>query len=267
MVVTPAHQHPTGAVLSGERRAALLAWLREHDAVAIEDDYDAEYRYDRAAVGALQGLEPDRVVYAGSASKTLAPALRLGWLVVPPRLLEAVRAEKLLADLRHGPDRPAGVRATSSSAASSTATCAACAPATAPAATRSSRRSRPSCRTPRSRGIAAGLHVTVELPPASTSARSGRRPPAAGSRFNTMLDYRPDRRRAPPSLMLGYGAARRAGDPRRRPRARQRGTSSKDARMRQRPRLSRSLGLVFNRKAHAAIAAAPTQSPEPGARR
>src|SRR5215213_5610289 len=75
VVLTPAHQHPTGVVLTPERRGALLDWLREHDAVAIEDDYDAEYRYDRAAVGALQGLEPDRVVYAGSASKTLAPAL------------------------------------------------------------------------------------------------------------------------------------------------------------------------------------------------
>ena len=98
VVLTPAHQHPTGAVLSGERRAALLAWLRDRDALAIEDDYDAEYRYDRSAVGALQGLEPDRVVYAGSASKTLAPALRLGWLVVPPRLVDAVADEKDLAD-------------------------------------------------------------------------------------------------------------------------------------------------------------------------
>jgi GntR family transcriptional regulator / MocR family aminotransferase len=98
VVLTPAHQHPTGAVLSGERRAALLAWLRDRDALAIEDDYDAEYRYDRSAIGALQGLEPDHVVYAGSASKTLAPALRLGWLVVPRRLLDAVTDEKDLAD-------------------------------------------------------------------------------------------------------------------------------------------------------------------------
>jgi GntR family transcriptional regulator / MocR family aminotransferase len=98
VVVAPAHQHPTGVVLAPERRTALLAWLREHDGIAVEDDYDAEYRYDRAAVGALQGLDPDRVVYAGSVSKTLAPALRLGWLVVPPALLEAVTEEKILAD-------------------------------------------------------------------------------------------------------------------------------------------------------------------------
>ena len=98
VVLTPAHQHPTGVVLTGERRAALLSWLRDSDAIAIEDDYDAEYRYDRAAIGAIQGLDPDRVVYAGSASKTLAPALRLGWLVVPPRLVAAVSEEKILAD-------------------------------------------------------------------------------------------------------------------------------------------------------------------------
>jgi GntR family transcriptional regulator/MocR family aminotransferase len=94
VVLTPAHQHPTGAVLSGERRSALLEWLRARDTIAIEDDYDAEYRYDRTAVGALQGLESDRIVYAGSTSKTLAPALRLGWLVLPPSLTEAVSREK-----------------------------------------------------------------------------------------------------------------------------------------------------------------------------
>jgi GntR family transcriptional regulator/MocR family aminotransferase len=98
VILTPAHQAPTGAALSGERRAALLAWLRERDAIAVEDDYDAEYRYDRAAVGALQGLEPEHVVYAGSVSKTLVPALRLGWLAVPSRLTDAVVEEKRLAD-------------------------------------------------------------------------------------------------------------------------------------------------------------------------
>jgi GntR family transcriptional regulator/MocR family aminotransferase len=98
VVLTPAHQHPTGVVLTPERRGALVEWLRERGAYAIEDDYDAEYRYDRAAVGALQGLEPDRVVYCGSASKTLAPALRLGWMAVPAALLAAVRYEKSIAD-------------------------------------------------------------------------------------------------------------------------------------------------------------------------
>ena len=98
VVLTPAHQHPTGVVLAGDRRQALLAWLRERDAVAIEDDYDAEYRYDRAAIGALQGLDPDRVVYAGTVSKTLAPGLRLGWLAVPAQLLDQVIDGKAVAD-------------------------------------------------------------------------------------------------------------------------------------------------------------------------
>jgi GntR family transcriptional regulator / MocR family aminotransferase len=99
VLVTPAHQFPSGAVLAAKRRTALLSWLRDRDALAIEDDYDAEYRYDRQPVGALQGLEPERIVYGGSVSKTLAPALRLGWLVVPTRLLEAIAWEKRLADL------------------------------------------------------------------------------------------------------------------------------------------------------------------------
>ena len=85
-------------VLAPERRVALLAWLREHDAIAVEDDYDAESRYDRAAVGALQGLDREHVIYAGSASKTLAPALRLGWLALPADLLDEVVAGKALAD-------------------------------------------------------------------------------------------------------------------------------------------------------------------------
>jgi len=96
--VTPAHQYPTGAVMSGSRRGALLDWLRRRETIAIEDDYDAEFRYDRAPVGALQGMDPERIVYAGTASKTLAPALRLGWLVVPPRLLGAVQQQQRLVD-------------------------------------------------------------------------------------------------------------------------------------------------------------------------
>ena len=98
VLMTPAHQYPTGAVISGARRGALLDWLRRREAIAIEDDYDAEYRYDRAPVGALQGLDPERIVYAGTASKTLAPAMRLGWLVLPPRLLDAVQQQQRQTD-------------------------------------------------------------------------------------------------------------------------------------------------------------------------
>ncbi|UVS79069.1 PLP-dependent aminotransferase family protein [Actinokineospora sp. UTMC 2448] len=98
LILTPAHQWPTGGVLPADRRAAVLRWAGEHDAIVIEDDYDAEYRYDRPALGVLQGLAPDRVVYAGSASKTLAPGMRLGWLALPAHLVDAVAAAKLAAD-------------------------------------------------------------------------------------------------------------------------------------------------------------------------
>ncbi len=201
VIVTPAHQHPTGVVLSPERRAALLAWLRDRDAIAIEDDYDAEYRYDRAAVGALQGLEPERVVYAGSASKTLAPALRLGWLVVPTTLVDPVRHEKYLADQgtsrieqaafadfltrgeldRHLRRMRSRYRARRDALVEAIA-------ADLPEAT--------VC------GIAAGLHVTVELPP-DFDERAIKA--AAGEQrivFNVMADYSTH---GAPTLMLGYG--------------------------------------------------------------
>jgi GntR family transcriptional regulator / MocR family aminotransferase len=98
LVLTPSHQWPTGAVLSPEARAATLRWAESRGALIVEDDYDAEYRYDRAPIGSMQGLAPDRVVYAGTASKTLAPGLRLGWLVAPTHLVDEIAAVKSLAD-------------------------------------------------------------------------------------------------------------------------------------------------------------------------
>jgi GntR family transcriptional regulator/MocR family aminotransferase len=98
VLLTPSHQWPTGAVLSAESRAAVLAWAKRRGALVIEDDYDAEYRYDRAPIGAMQGLAPDQVVYAGTASKTLSPGLRVGWLVVPAHLVGDIADAKLLAD-------------------------------------------------------------------------------------------------------------------------------------------------------------------------
>ncbi len=97
-LLTPAHQCPTGVVLGAGRRAALARWAQEHGTLLIEDDYDAEYRYDRAPVAALQALAPGHVAYLGSVSKTLAPALRLAWLVVPEDRLAAVARAKRFAD-------------------------------------------------------------------------------------------------------------------------------------------------------------------------
>jgi GntR family transcriptional regulator / MocR family aminotransferase len=99
VLVTPAHQFPTGAVLSGGRRRELLAWARRERSLVIEDDYDAEFRYDREPVRALQGLDPDAVAYLGTASKTLAPALRLGWVVVPAALADEAERVKHLLDV------------------------------------------------------------------------------------------------------------------------------------------------------------------------
>ncbi len=98
LILTPSHQWPTGGVLSPQARAAVLAWAQRTGALVLEDDYDAEYRYDRAPIGAMQGLDPDRVAYAGTASKTLAPGFRLGWLILPQELVEPFAEAKLLAD-------------------------------------------------------------------------------------------------------------------------------------------------------------------------
>jgi GntR family transcriptional regulator/MocR family aminotransferase len=101
VLATPAHQFPLGSTLLPERRSALVRWARETGALIVEDDYDGELRYDRQPVGSLQGLDPDRVAYAGTASKSLAPALRLGWLALPAWLMDDVVTAKRLAD-RHG---------------------------------------------------------------------------------------------------------------------------------------------------------------------
>ena len=215
VLLTPAHQHPTGVVLAGERRTALLAWLRERDAIAVEDDYDAEYRYDRAAVGALQGLEPDRVVYAGSVSKTLAPALRIGWMVVPGDLLDAVTREKSLSD--RGTARVEQYALANFLARGEL--------------DRHLRRMRIRYRERRDalvqalaeelpeakvRGIAAGLHATVELPERHDEQAISEEARKRRVALTTMRDYRLRAGRgSPPTLMLGYAktpeAAIRAG--------------------------------------------------------
>jgi GntR family transcriptional regulator / MocR family aminotransferase len=98
VLVTSAHQFPTGCVLSPQGRSALVTWAKSGNRVIIEDDYDAEYRYDQTPVGAVHGLAPDQVIYAGTTSKTLAPGLRLGWMVAPNRFVTALAAQKVEYD-------------------------------------------------------------------------------------------------------------------------------------------------------------------------
>jgi GntR family transcriptional regulator/MocR family aminotransferase len=97
VLLTPAHQFPTGAVLAPERRAALIEWA-EDERLIVEDDYDSEFRYDRVAVGALQGLAPEQIVYIGSASKRLAPGMRLGWMLLPSWLTWELTTAKTIED-------------------------------------------------------------------------------------------------------------------------------------------------------------------------
>jgi GntR family transcriptional regulator / MocR family aminotransferase len=98
LLLTPAHQFPLGVPLAAHRRTEAVRWAHETGGLIIEDDYDGEFRYDRQPVGALQALAPDHVVYAGTASKSLAPGLRLAWLVLPPDLVRPVTEAKHLAD-------------------------------------------------------------------------------------------------------------------------------------------------------------------------
>ncbi|MFG2354678.1 PLP-dependent aminotransferase family protein [Streptomyces sp. NPDC048521] len=98
VLLTPAHQFPMGVPLHPDRRAAVVDWARRTGGLVLEDDYDGEFRYDRQPVGALQGLDPDHVVYLGTASKSLAPGLRLGWMVLPPSLAEEAASAKGATD-------------------------------------------------------------------------------------------------------------------------------------------------------------------------
>jgi GntR family transcriptional regulator/MocR family aminotransferase len=204
LMITPAHHFPTGAVLSGERRTALLAWLRVRNAVVLEDDYDSEFRYDRAPVGALQGLEPDRVFYAGTASKTLVPALRLGWLVVPPRFVDQFRLQQSRSDLGCPRIEQHALAELIVSGDFD----------------RHLRRMRARYRERRDAlldalrsefpeaqvvGIAAGVHVAVQLPPTDDETTIQREALARGIALGTLSDHRAAATHADrPTLLLGY---------------------------------------------------------------
>jgi GntR family transcriptional regulator/MocR family aminotransferase len=203
VLLTPVHQYPTGAVLSGARRGALLEWLRRNDTYAIEDDYDAEFRYDRAPLGALQGMDPERIVYAGTASKTLAPAMRLGWLALPPRLLQAVQREQQAVDF--------GVSRIEQHAFADFLS--------RGELDRHLRRMRARYRERRDRlvealseelpevqvhGIKAGLHVAIQLRPDDRGQAIRDEAARRGVAVKALSDYFHDREEDSPLLLLGY---------------------------------------------------------------
>ncbi|MFJ6214457.1 PLP-dependent aminotransferase family protein [Streptomyces sp. NPDC092296] len=208
LLLTPAHQFPTGVALHPDRRATTLAWARSTGATVVEDDYDGEFRYDRQPVGALQGLDPEHVVYAGTASKSLAPGLRLAWLAVPPALLDAVVAEKRLSD-HHSPvlDQLTLAELITSGDYD-----------------RQVRRARLHYRRRRDRltaaladrapdvavtGMAAGLHAVLRLPPRlADEAALAARADAAGLALAALSHFRDpgDPGPYPPALVVGYGS-------------------------------------------------------------
>jgi GntR family transcriptional regulator / MocR family aminotransferase len=210
VVVSPAHQFPTGVTLSPERREDLLAWAAETGSLIIEDDYDAEFRYDRAAVGALQGLAPDRVVYMGSTGKTFVPALRLGWAVVPDDLRDDVLRELSLTVLQvSGMDQLAFADFLRRGEFD-----------------RHLRHMRDVYRKRRDvlvaalgralpdmpvRGIAAGLHVVLEMPSHEIAESVRARALAAGVAFETTAQHTFSGYRGPAGLILGFGAVAEPG--------------------------------------------------------
>jgi GntR family transcriptional regulator/MocR family aminotransferase len=194
VVLTPAHQFPLGMTLAPDRRRSFAEW----GGTVIEDDYDGEFRYDRQPVGAMQALAPDRVIYCGTASKSLAPGVRLAWLVVPPSLLDRVTA-----CLTGGPSALDQLTLAEF--------------VTSGAYERQIRRARLVYRHRRDRlitaldqlglrvgGIAAGLHVVVDLPTTTAEARAVARAEARGLALSGLGWYDLARSAARAGLVIGY---------------------------------------------------------------
>lgn len=202
VIAGAAHQFPTGTVLSPDRRARLVRWAREVDGYVIEDDYDAEFRYDHHPVAVMQGMAPGRVFLLGSVSKTLSPALGLGWLVAPPALATALRAANPVATappvldqlaLAAFVDRgwyDAHLRAVRRRFRARRDLLVRTLAAELPGATVA--------------GTAAGLHILLHLPEGTDTAAAVLAAAAAGLRLADLDDYR-TRRSPERALVLGYG--------------------------------------------------------------
>jgi GntR family transcriptional regulator/MocR family aminotransferase len=199
LLLTPAHQFPLGMPLAAHRRTAAVAWARDAGGLVIEDDYDGEFRYDRHPVGALQALAPDHVVYAGTASKSLVPGIRLAWLVLPPGLVDDVVEAKRLADGHCGATDQLTLAEFVTSGGYD----------------RHIRRNRLAYRRRRDRlagavsgvrltGMAAGMHALVELPPGVREADIEAEADRHGLALEGLARYRRGPAVRPPALVVGY---------------------------------------------------------------
>jgi GntR family transcriptional regulator/MocR family aminotransferase len=203
-LLTPAHQFPLGMALAPGRRTSAVRWADARGTLLVEDDYDGEFRYDRQAVGAMQALAPNRVAYAGTASKTLAPGVRLGWLVPPPDLLDDVVAAKARADRRTGTLDQLTLAEFIGSGGYD----------------RHVRRCRLLYRRRRDRlvallreraphvrvtGLAAGMHAVLELPPESTVDDVVARALSRGLAVQGLDSFGTVHSGQPPALVIGYG--------------------------------------------------------------
>jgi GntR family transcriptional regulator / MocR family aminotransferase len=203
VLLTPAHQFPLGSVLSPRRRADAARWAAGTGGLIIEDDYDGEFRYDRQPVGALQAHAPEHVVYVGTASKTLAPGLRLGWMVLPARLVDVVTDAKALTDGQTSSLEQLTLAEFIGSGAYD----------------RHVRRARLDYRRRRDRlidalaarapevrlsGIAAGLHAVVELPGDTPEHRVVERAAARGVAVEGLAEYALHAPTRGPALVIGY---------------------------------------------------------------
>jgi GntR family transcriptional regulator / MocR family aminotransferase len=203
VLLTPAHQYPLGVALAPERRRRAVDWAIAGSRLIIEDDYDGEFRYDRQAVGALQSLAPDNVVYAGTASKSLVPGLRLGWLAVPHRLVgDVIAIKRATARLSSSLDQLTLAEFISSGGYD-----------------RQVRRARQAYRRRRDwlvselrrqapgaavAGIAAGLHVLVRLPAGVSEEDVVASAMARGLALDGLASFRAGGPQLGPALVVGY---------------------------------------------------------------
>ena len=194
VLLTPAHQFPLGSTLSPARRREAVAWARSTGGVVVEDDYDGEFRYDRRPVGALQALAPEHVVYAGTASKSLAPGVRLGWLVVPGPLLEPVLAARAHGDWPSALDQLTLAELIASGAYDRHVR--------RMRSVYRRRRDRLVATVDRVRGIDAGLHALVEVEDERDVVERAGRNDLVLEGLDTYR-FGPDAR--PPAVVVGYG--------------------------------------------------------------